>query len=98
MGWLQGKSDWTIYSNRESGNGRSDIQIECNDGKHGIIIEVKHTKEKGQLSALCDKALEQIQEKGYQSSLVENGITEILEYGIAFHRKSCCVRVEKIKL
>ncbi len=92
LGLLKGKADWAVRSNRESGQGRSDIQIKCKDGRTGIIIEVKHTKKKEDLKSLCEEALSQIIDRSYADSLFDDGYERIRIYGVAFFKKICCVR------
>ena len=54
LGLLRGKqSDWLIKSNRESGDGFSDILIMPEDPDAGIVIEVKYAKEMKELDAAC---------------------------------------------
>lgn len=94
QGILGFKGDWYVKSNRESGNGYSDIQIEIEDEDIGIIIEMKYA-EKGAYEAACAEALKQIAEKGYADQLKEEGIQTILKYGIACYKKKCRVVLEK---
>lgn len=51
---------------------------------------------KGMVSA-CNAALKQIEERGYDSWLPEEGYTEVLLYGIAFFRKQCRIRLRRKK-
>ena len=82
-----------VSSNRESGDGFSDIQIMVDESETGIIIEVKYA-ENDNLEAECQKALKQIREKHYTENFVNEGIHKILKYGIACNRKCCRVLVE----
>ena len=84
---------WTVTSNREAGDGFSDIMIRIDDTETGIIIEVKYAEQ--QMEEVCRKALEQINEKRYAEALHREGISLVLKYGIACSRKSCRVLVEK---
>ncbi len=97
LGLLKGKADWIILSNRESGNGRSDIQIRCEDGVTGIIIEVKHAKKREEMPALCDAALRQIADRAYAETLFDDGYLTVWAYGISFYRKCCQVRVLRME-
>ncbi|MDR3120619.1 MAG: ATP-binding protein [Clostridiales bacterium] len=82
---------WSVGSNRETGNGRSDILIIPNDFREGIIIEIKHADSFGDISAKCEAALRQIEEKNYADGLMERGIFRARLYGIAFWKKNCGV-------
>ena len=88
--------DWLIKSNRESGDGFSDILIEPEDPDAGIVIEVKYAKEMKELDAACEAAMAQIQNKRYDEMLRDEGRCDILAYGIAFCRKRCRVVGEKL--
>ena len=90
LGILSYKSDWIVRSNRESGDGFSDIMIQINDSGIGIIIEVKYA-ETGHEEEMCQKALRQITNKNYESEFQKNGIKTILSYGIACNKKKCRV-------
>ena len=62
------------------------------DEEIGIVIEVKYA-ENGKLEEACQEALQQIERKGYQEELQEEGIEHILKYGIACYKKRCKVRL-----
>ena len=97
LGLLRGSNpDWLIKSNRESGDGFSDILIEPEDPDAGIVIEVKYAKEMKELDAACEVAMAQIKNKRYDDALRDEGRCDILAYGIAFCRKRCRVVGEKL--
>ena len=97
LGLLRGSnSDWLIKSNRESGDGFSDILIKPENPDLGIVIEVKYAKEFKGLDAACDAAMAQIKQKRYDETLRDEGRCDILAYGIAFCRKRCKVAGEKL--
>lgn len=94
LGILGFKNDWAVASNKESGQGYSDIQIEIFAKELGIIIEVKYP-DGGELEAGCQAALAQIENLHYDEMLRMNGSRTILKYGIACHLKRCKVAVKK---
>ena len=97
LGLLRGSNpDWLIKSNRESGDGFSDILIKPENPDLGIVIEVTYAKEFKGLDAACDAAMAQIKQKGYDETLRDEGRCDILAYGIAFCRKRCRVVGEKL--
>lgn len=97
LGLLRGSNpDWLIKSNRESGDGYSDILIEPENPDAGIIIEVKHAASISGLDKACENAMAQIKNRRYDEALRENGRCEILAYGIAFHKKRCGVVCERL--
>ena len=98
LGLLRGSNPgWLIKSNRESGDGFSDILIEPEDPDAGIVIEVKYAKEMKDLDAACEVAMAQIKDKRYDESLRDEGRCDILAYGIAFCRKRCRVVGESLE-
>lgn len=90
LGILGVKEDWGVFSNRETGDGYSDIMIETEDSEMGIIIEIKYAGD-GNLLNACEKALKQVEETKYEETLLENGVEKILKYGIACYMKHCKV-------
>ena len=94
LGILSYKNNWDVSSNRESGNGFSDILIETDDPEVGIVIEVKYTDDNGSPESDCKNALKQIETKNYAQVLEQDGIRKILKYGIAFQMKKCCVKTQ----
>lgn len=90
LGILGFQDDWSVSSNQESGDGYSDILVETEDGETGIVLEIKYAQE-GRLEEACRGALEQIESKRYEESLIDEGISHVLKYGIAFYKKRCRV-------
>lgn len=96
LGLLRGSNpDWLIKSNRESGDGFSDIIIKPEDPDSGIVIEVKYAPSFQGLDKFCEDAMEQINTRRYDAALREEGRCDIIKYGIAFHKKRCKVIAEK---
>ena len=80
-----------LTSNRESGEGRYDIQLMPKDvSMPGILIELK--AEKGcsdqRLKELSQAALQQISDKKYDTDMRSKGVKRIFKYGVAFCGKS----------
>lgn len=96
LGILGFKENWSVMSNRESGDGFGDILIRIEDEDVGIVIEVKYADD-GNLQGECEKALQQIIDIRYTEALEEEGIHTIIKYGIACYRKKCKVlmRIDK---
>lgn len=90
LGILGFEDTWSVSSNKESGDGYSDILVETDDGETGIILELKYAED-GKLDAACREALEQIERKRYEEALLDEGVDHILKYGIAFYKKRCRV-------
>lgn len=93
IGLLGFKDSWSVFSNRESGDGYSDILVEIEQEDTGIVIEVKY-EEEGNLEAGCKEALDQIEQNRYEEQLRDDGMETILKYGISFYKKRCKVMLE----
>lgn len=86
-----------ITSNRETGNGRFDIQmLPLNKKLPGILIELKAGKECSdeELEKLAKAALEQINDRMYDVEISGLGIKDVLKYGIAFSGKKVWIEAE----
>ena len=84
-------NQYFVTSNRESGDGRYDIQLMPKKGMlPGVLIELKAAKENhgNSLKELADAAIRQIEEKNYESELRVKGVEEIVKYGVAFSGKN----------
>lgn len=97
LGILEYKDGWILKSNKESGNGYSDIWIYDEEKELGIIIEVKYAEE-SQFEVVCREAIAQIDKNRYAEELREEGCHSILKYGIACYKKRCQVTVVKEKV
>ena len=85
---------YQIRSNRESGLGRFDIQLmPVAKNMPGFLFEFKHTKNTEEnLDELAATALQQIEEKKYDTELRNAGIHPIIKIGIAFCGKKAAVK------
>ena len=82
---------YMVESNREHGEGRSDVVVK--DLRHGraAVFEWKYTKKFDKLSEECDTALHQIDDRMYAKEF-EDSFDEVLCFGIAFYKKRCMVK------
>ena len=97
IGILGFEDTWSVSSNKESGDGYSDILVETDDGETGIILELKYAED-GKLDESCREALRQINLRRYEEELLDEGVEHILKYGIAFYKKRCRVMLAGAKL
>jgi hypothetical protein len=82
-----------IKSNRESGYGRYDIMVIPRDPTRvGYIIEFKKTRKNETMESAVKSALNQIEEKKYETDLLERGITHIKKLAIVFSGKEVFVK------
>ena len=90
-------NQYKIKSNRESGDGRYDICLIPREEKYpGIIMELKWKEKlsKAALVSLAEEALVQIDVLRYDSELTEDGIADIIKFGIAFSGKKVCIKTK----
>lgn len=93
---LSQSENYLVKSNRETGNGRSDIMLKTPSLRgRAFILEIKVSSFISDLEADANKALEQIYVKKYVEGLRSEGYQRIDCYGIAFFRKDCEVRFGK---
>ena len=93
---LKNYPGWVVKSNRESGDGFADILLKPKNPDAGIIVELKDVRSLHDLDQACERALEQIKDRRYDTELREDGRNDILAYGIAFCKKKCKVVVERL--
>ena len=92
-GILSQSENYLVKSNRETGNGRSDIMVKSPSLRgRSFIVEVKVSDSIDDLENDAQKALQQIYDKRYMEELRTEGYRKIDCYGIAFYRKDCEVR------
>ena len=82
---------YTVDSNKEHGEGRSDIVVYDTVNSRVAAFEAKYSKELNHLTADCDIALQQIDERMYTKEF-EDDYDVILCYGISFFKKRCLVK------
>ena len=84
---------YSVESNREHGEGRSDIVVYDEENSCVVIFEAKVAKSPDELPKACDAALRQIEARQYVEDFRDE-YDEILCYGIAFYKKRCLVKRE----
>ena len=84
-------SSCAVESNREHGEGRSDIVIYHPDRPQVVLFEAKYAKTLGGLQKSCAEALQQIEDRQYAKEF-EDDYDSVLCYGIAFYKKRCLVQ------
>ncbi|NFG24539.1 AAA family ATPase [Clostridium botulinum] len=96
LGVLANMHDFLVKSNREAGDGRSDIFIKSlSIFEPCVILELKVCDKPKDIFKKCDEALAQIDAKNYEEELKEEGYENIIKYGISFYRKDCVIKVKE---
>lgn len=88
---------YKVESNREHGNGRSDVIVYDKYQRRMVIFEVKHSDEVDALEKDCDKALEQINIQKYDIDFLRV-YKQVICYGISFYKKECLVKKKDCKI
>ena len=84
---------YSVASNREHGEGRSDVLIKNPRNARIAIFEAKYARKLSDLEPCCEAALQQIDERQYAKEF-EDDYDSVLCYGIAFYKKRCLVRMK----
>ena len=84
---------YSVESNREHGEGRSDVLIKNPRNARIAIFEAKYARKLGDLETCCEVALQQIDKRQYAKEF-EDDYDSVLCYGIAFYKKRCLVRTK----
>ena len=87
---------YMVDSNKEHGEGRSDVVVYDPINSRVAIFEAKYTKSLDKLESECDAALQQIDDRMYAKEY-EDDYDQILCYGISFFKKRCMVKKKLVK-
>ena len=92
-GLLKAAGGYLVLSNRESGEGRTDIVMKTLAIRNGkaVIFELKAAKTFGEMEDRCREALVQIETQKYEEGLRSEGYKDIRKYGVCFFKKECIV-------
>ena len=82
---------YSVDSNRERGEGRSDVVVRNSSKGRVALFEAKYAKTLDGLEASCEAALRQIEDRQYAKDFADD-YDDILCYGIAFYKKRCLVK------
>ena len=92
-GILSQSENYLVKSNRESGDGRSDITVKSPSLRgRSFVLELKVSDSVDNLEVDAERALQQIYDRNYMEELRTEGYRKIDCYGISFYRKDCEVR------
>ncbi|MCM1008894.1 MAG: ATP-binding protein [Ruminococcus flavefaciens] len=95
-GLLVGSEIYQVKSNRENGDGRTDITVcEYQTREVAVVIEAKIAETFRQLDAKCDEGLKQIRDMRYSEELIDDCYKKVIRYGVAFYQKACKVKMDE---
>ena len=84
---------YEVDSNKEHGEGRSDVVVLDPEGDRVAIFEAKYSHTQDAMPKDCAAALDQIEDRQYAKEF-EDDYDSVLCYGIAFYKKRCLVRMK----
>ena len=82
---------YSVESNKEHGEGRSDLVIFNEHEGKVAVFEAKYSKEVKNLEEDCEKVIQQIDHRMYAKEF-EDSYDEVICYGISFYKKRCVVK------
>ena len=82
---------YMVESNREHGEGRSDVVVTDPHNGRVAVFEAKYSRTLERLEPDCTEALAQIDDRMYAKEFEDN-YDQVLCYGISFFRKRCYVK------
>ena len=85
---------YVVESNREHGEGRSDIIVQDYAGDRVAVFEVKYARTQESLAKSCEEAIMQIDKRIYGEEF-EDDYSKVICYGISFYKKRCLVRLKE---
>ena len=93
LGMLVSHGSYKVSSNRESGLGRYDIlMLPVDTSRRGYIMELKRLRMNSTVETTLATALQQIEDKQYESVLRSAGVKDILKMAITFDGKRVWVK------
>lgn len=84
---------YMVESNREHGEGRSDVVVYDSLNGKVAIFEAKYSEKLKDMENDCNRALRQINTRMYAEEY-EDDYDQILCYGISFFKKRCLVKIQ----
>ena len=86
---------YTVESNKEHGEGRSDIVVYDSVDGRVAVFEAKYARSLETLHNDCERAIQQIDEKMYAKEF-EDDYDQVFCYGIAFFKKRCMIEKKQV--
>lgn len=83
---------YTVESNREHGEGRSDVVVYDSENGRVAVFEIKYAQTSASLPTACEAALTEITTHMYAQEFEDN-YDQIYCYGIAFFKKRCLIEI-----
>lgn len=81
---------YMVESNKEHGEGRSDVVVYDSIDGRVVIFEAKYSKTIDAMDQDCQAAIKQIDQRMYAKEY-EDSCDEVICYGISFYKKRCTI-------
>lgn len=92
LSMLYGTPGYSVRSNREAGNGRTDIVLYPNRPKDpAILFELKVRKKFNEMEDGIEEAFTRIRDQKYEEGILDEGYAGVISFGVCFCKKSCIV-------
>ena len=88
------EAGYVVESNREHGEGRSDIIVQDYAGDCVAIFELKYAKSQESLSQSCEEAIAQMDDRMYGEEF-QDDYSKVICYGVSFYKKRCMVQLKE---
>ena len=85
---------YLVESNKEHGEGRSDVVVFDSRGERVAIFEAKYSKSLEKMQVDCERALQQIDDRQYAEEFEDN-YDHVFCYAISFFKKRCLVKLKQ---
>ncbi len=85
---------YAVESNREHGEGRSDIVVQDYSGDRAAVFEIKYAGSQEGLQKSCEEAVAQIDDRMY-GEVFQDDYSRVICYGVAFYKKRCLVKCKE---
>lgn len=85
---------YVVESNREHGEGRSDIIVQDYSGDQAAVFEVKYAKSQEGMAKSCEEALAQMDKQMYGEEFRDD-YSKVICYGVSFYKKRCMVQLKE---
>ncbi len=93
LGILSNLYQYEIKSNREDGNGRTDIVLRDDRERRAVVFEFKWCDDMDEIGSLPESALKQVRDNQYAEALHKEGYKTVYAVGIGFCKKTCEVEI-----
>ncbi len=96
LGILSNLYQYEIKSNREDGDGRTDIVLRDDNARRAVVFEFKWCNDMDEIETLPAAALQQVRDNKYAEAIHKEGYKTVYAVGVGFCKKTCDVAIEEM--